>query len=89
MTIRVPGVSAYLGPDERAFIAEWTEASDFELMNDTDLRWCLWQAWWTHNKGNCDTCGHREGQCNEITCVRLRVTHILGLHTSQAWLALT
>jgi hypothetical protein len=48
-------------------------------------KYVLFDRLWTTNKNVCKTCGQREGYCTEATCIRLRVTHKLGLQNMDDW----
>ncbi len=63
----------------------WLRPYNWDLKDLTQLtgedRKVLFTRIWNRDETSvsCDTCGAREGYCIEAGCIRLRVTHKLGL----------
>ncbi len=63
----------------------WLRPYNWDLKDVAQLsgedRKLLFMRIWNRNEPSvsCDTCGAREGYCIEAECIRLRVTHKLGL----------
>ena len=51
---------------------------DLTELDNEERRW-LFVRLWANNAGSCGTCSAMEGECQNSTCIRTRVTNKLHL----------
>ena len=50
-------------------------------LDEEESWWLFMEVWGEEQRGTCSTCGADEGYCDNVTCIRTRITNKLFLST--------